>query len=238
MSEADLNALEREVELTRAKFANDLARLRSPHTLAEFKEDLWAHARDTKNGIVAELKARAAANPAAVAALAAGLGWRLFHRPPIATALVGLGLFSLLRTSPSQADYARAEDFFDPDEWTSRASTFADAAKQKVQDLSAQAAQAAHDAKTQVAEAAASAAERASDALRYADDTTRDRVARLAEDAASNSERASSGLRAAMPERDDRDNLLLGAAALAVTVAIGLAVQRRAHEQRAVSMVD
>ena len=73
MSEADLNALEREVELTRAKFANDLARLRSPHTLAEFKEDLWAHARDIKNSIVADLKARAVANPGAVAALAAGL---------------------------------------------------------------------------------------------------------------------------------------------------------------------
>jgi hypothetical protein len=39
MSAAELNALEREVELTRAKFANDLARLRSPHNIAEFKED-------------------------------------------------------------------------------------------------------------------------------------------------------------------------------------------------------
>jgi hypothetical protein len=64
MSDADLNALEREVELTRAKFANDLARLRSPHNIAEFKEDLWAHARETKDGIVADLKARAAAGVA------------------------------------------------------------------------------------------------------------------------------------------------------------------------------
>ena len=40
MSQADLNALEREVELTRAKFAHDLARLRSPHTLAELPNDL------------------------------------------------------------------------------------------------------------------------------------------------------------------------------------------------------
>src|SRR5262245_2415988 len=104
MSEGDLNTLEREVELTRAKFADDLARLRSPHNLAEFKEDLWAHARETKNGILADLKARAAANPAAVAAVAAGVAWRLFHRPPIATALVGLGLFSLLRTTPQHTD--------------------------------------------------------------------------------------------------------------------------------------
>jgi hypothetical protein len=239
MSEADLNALEREVELTRAKFANDLTRLRSPHTLAEFKEDLWAHARDTKDGVVADLKARAIANPAAVAALAAGVAWRLFHRPPIATLLVGLGLVGLLRTSPSQADYAKAEDFFDPDEWTSRVSTFADAAKQKIQDLSAQATQAAHDAKTQVAEAAASVAERASEmlrdtgdtareGLRETGDTARDRLTGLANDAASVSHRASAGLRGAMPDRDDRDTILLGAAALAVAAAVGIAFQRRA----------
>ena len=230
MSEADLNALEREVELTRAKFANDLARLRSPHTLAEFKDDLWAYARDTKNGVVADLKARAIANPAAVAALAAGVAWRLFHRPPIATLLVGLGLVGLLRASPSQADYAKAEDFFDPEEWKSRASALTDAAKQKVQDLSAQAAEAAHDAKAQVTEAAASAADRASDELRYAGDMARDRAARFADDAVSFSERASPKLRAAMPDRDDRDNLLLGAAAVAVAAAVGLAVQRRAHD--------
>jgi hypothetical protein len=85
MSAAELNALEREVELTRAKFANDLARLRSPHNIAEFKEDLWASAGEAKDRVLAEVKARAAANPLAVAALAAGVAWRLFHRPPIAT---------------------------------------------------------------------------------------------------------------------------------------------------------
>jgi hypothetical protein len=230
MSASELNALEREVELTRAKFANDLARLRSPHNIAEFKEDLWAHARKTKDGIVANLKARAAANPAAVAALAAGVAWRLFHRPPIATLLVGFGLVGLLRTSPSQADYARGEEFFDPDEWTSRASDVADAAKEKVQDWSAQASQAAREAKTQVAETAVSMVERASEALRDAGDTARDRMTRLTDDAASVSGRASARLHAAMPDRDERDNYLLGAAALAVTAAVGIAFQRRGHE--------
>jgi hypothetical protein len=104
MSQAELNALERDVEVTRAKFTHDLARLRSPHSLAEFKENLWAHARETKDGVLADLKPRAAANPAALAAVAAGVAWRLFHRPPIATALVGLGLLSLLRTSPERTD--------------------------------------------------------------------------------------------------------------------------------------
>jgi hypothetical protein len=227
MSAAELNALEREVELTRARFASDLARLRSPHNLAEFKEDLWAHARETKDGVLAEVKARAAANPLAVAALAAGVAWRLFHRPPIATLLVGLGLVGLLRTSPSQADYAKADDFFDPKEWTSRASAVADAAKQKVEDWSAQANEAAREAMTQVAETAASMAERASDALHDAGDTARDRVTRLADDAASFSDQASARLHAAMPDRDDRDNYLLGAAALAVAAAVGIAFQRR-----------
>jgi hypothetical protein len=228
MSTAELNALERDVELTRARFANDLARLRSPHNLAEFKEDLWARARETKDGVLAEVKARAAANPLAVAALAAGVGWRLFHRPPIATLLVGLGLVGLLRTSPSQTDYAKAENFFDPEEWTSRASAVADAAKQKVQDWSAQASEAARDAKTQIAKTAASTAERASDALRDAGDSARDGATRLADDAAASvSDQASARLRAAMPDRDGRDNILLGAAALAVTAAVGIAFQRR-----------
>jgi gas vesicle protein len=227
MSAAELNALERDVELTRARFASDLARLRSPHNLAELKEDLWAHARETKDGVLAEVKARAAANPLAVAALAAGVAWRLFHRPPIATLLVGLGLVGLLRTSPSQADYAKADDFFDPKEWTSHASAVADAAKQKVEDWSAQASQAAREAKTQVAETAASMTERASDAVHEAGDTARDR-ARLADDAASFSDQASARLHAAMPDRDDRDNYLLGAAALAVAAAVGIAFQRRA----------
>src|SRR5512133_51054 len=137
MSAAELNAVERDVELTRARFASDLARLLSPH------------AREAKDGVVAEVKARAAANPLAVAALAAGVAWRFFHRPPIATLLVGFGLVGLLRTSPTQADYANAEELFDPEEWRSRASRFADAAKQKVEDWSAQASQAARDAKTQ-----------------------------------------------------------------------------------------
>jgi hypothetical protein len=200
------------------------------------------HARETKNGIVADVKARAAANPLAVAALAAGVAWRLFHRPPIATLLVGLGLVGLLRTSPSKADYAFAEAVFDPDEWSSRASAFADAAKQKVEDWSAQASQAAHDAKTQVAETATSMVDRASDALRGggatardrlrdAGDTARDRLTRLANDATSVSDRASARVLAAMPDRDDRDNILLGAAALAVAAAVGIAFQRRAKEE-------
>ena len=245
MSSADLNALEREVELTRAKFADDLARLRSPENRARFKEDLWAHARERKDGIVADWKARAAANPLAVAAIAAGVGWRLFQRPPIATLLVGLGMVGLLRTSPSPEDYANAEDLFDPSRWSARAGDMADTAKQKVQEWGSQASETARDAArgagAQIAETAASVRERASDVLRDAGgmararlhgarDTAGAKMSEFAEDAASVSDHTSARLRAAMPDEADRDTLLLGAAALAVAAAVGIAARRRGHE--------
>jgi hypothetical protein len=53
---ADLNALQRDVEQARARFANDLARLRSPTNFARFKDDLWAEARETKDELVGKSK--------------------------------------------------------------------------------------------------------------------------------------------------------------------------------------
>ena len=115
MSEAELNVLERDVEQARERFAGDLARLRSPATLSNFQNDLWAQASETKDDLVekakeaatdgvqrlvSDLKDKAAANPAAALAIGAGLAWRLVHRPPIASLLVGIGLFNLWRTSP------------------------------------------------------------------------------------------------------------------------------------------
>ncbi len=114
---SDLDTLERDVIQARARFANDLARLRSPDNLARFKDDLWTEARETTDELVGktkeaakdgaqrmltELKERAAANPLATAAIGAGLAWRFIHRPPIATLLIGAGLFGLLRTSAPQ----------------------------------------------------------------------------------------------------------------------------------------
>ena len=74
---SDLDTLERDVIQARARFANDLARLRSPDNLARFKDDLWTEARETTDELVGktkeaakdgaqrmltELKERAAAN--------------------------------------------------------------------------------------------------------------------------------------------------------------------------------
>jgi hypothetical protein len=254
MSQSDLNALERDVEQARARFANDLARLRSPVHLARFKDDLWAEARETKDEwvektkeaakdgaqrVLTQLTERAAANPAAALAIGAGLTWRLFHRPPIATLLVGMGLVGLLRTSPSQRSsqpYMGLHDE-DPkpryrnDAGGASLATRVDAAKEKVQEWSVQTREAVRQTGTQIADKTASVADRASAVLHDAGDAARDTMTQIADKAGSVADRASHRLRDTIPERHDRDTYLLGAAALAVAAAVGIAFQRRAQIQ-------
>ena len=123
MQDAPLWALELDVEAARSKLVGDLATLRSPRTMSAFADDVKHEALDIKDslldqaktsvqssvsGIVEDLKAKAAANPAATLAIGAGIAWRVMHHPPIATALIGLGLYSLLRTPasrPPNGDY-------------------------------------------------------------------------------------------------------------------------------------
>src|SRR5687767_10900425 len=117
MSDPSLHQIEREVEAARAKLAGDLATLRSPATYSEFTSDLKSEALEMKDALVDkakssvqstfenfvdDMKARAAANPAATLAIGAGVAWRLIQHPPIATALIGAGLYSLFRTAPLQ----------------------------------------------------------------------------------------------------------------------------------------
>ena len=113
----NLQQLEMEVEASRAKLASELATLASPQTLSGFKNDIKhevlqakdAMIESTKSAVtsgvqqlVDDLKARALANPTAAVAIGAGIAWRLFQRPPVATALIGVGLYSLWRTEPSR----------------------------------------------------------------------------------------------------------------------------------------
>src|SRR3954452_136887 len=264
MSDAELNALERDVEQARARFADDLARLRSPSTLARFKDDAWAEASDTKDELVAktkeaakdgaqrlftELKERAAANPVAALAIGAGLAWRLVHKPPIATLLVGMGVVGLLRTSSARHSepymglhdedprllhrYGASEPGL-----AARAGELADVVKDKVQDWSAEAGDAARATATQVADTTTAVAQRASRALREvrdvardtaanvgdraaavagqasqavqdASDTVRETVAHMADRAAVLGHQASARLHEAMPDREHRDTYLL-----------------------------
>src|SRR5262245_49560602 len=70
---------------------------------ADATDDLKQEAFATRDAFWEKLKARAASNPAAVIAIGAGLAWRLIQRPPIASALIGVGLFSLWKTTPTTA---------------------------------------------------------------------------------------------------------------------------------------
>ncbi len=128
MTDPSLHELERDVEATRARLARNLRTLRSPTAHAEFteavKQDAFAAkdelvertrsaAQDRINDWVDAVKARAAENPAAVLAIAAGIGWRMIRNPPIATALIGVGLFSLLRGNAPPATGRSNEEYVD-----------------------------------------------------------------------------------------------------------------------------
>jgi len=106
-----LDALERDVARARARLADDIARLRDPRAMAQAKADLMDRATgykdrlvETVGGVASEraqgfteaLVHRAQDNPAAVVVMGAGLAWRLWKHPPIATLLLGAGLASLL----------------------------------------------------------------------------------------------------------------------------------------------
>jgi hypothetical protein len=105
LSDAKIRRLELEVEAARAKLATDLSRLRSPAAYADLRTSLKQDAQEAKDlivdqaksttqstlqGMVDDLKARAAANPAATLAIGAGIAWRIFRHPPIATARLTL----------------------------------------------------------------------------------------------------------------------------------------------------
>ena len=112
MIEPSLHELERDVEATRARLTRNLRTLRSSTARDELADALKHEALTMTNDMVDrtrseaqsrvdywvdDIKARAAENPLAVLAIAAGISWRLLRDPPIATALVGVGLFSLWR---------------------------------------------------------------------------------------------------------------------------------------------
>jgi ElaB/YqjD/DUF883 family membrane-anchored ribosome-binding protein len=111
MSEVD--ALERDVEVARARLVNRVAQLKAP-PISGVKDELVADATDYKDevidsakqkvtdaidGFVSDVKRRAADNPVAVAAIGAGIAWKLWQKPPITTLLVGAGVAALFGRS-------------------------------------------------------------------------------------------------------------------------------------------
>jgi hypothetical protein len=231
MSQAHLNALEGDVEAARARVAGDLARLRSPATLSEFKDELWAEARQSKDQIVEkssdylkdtgqrlldDIKGRAAANPVAALAIGAGLAWQLLRRPPIASLLVGVGVFGLMKTRPDpDADFAAGI--------TKQADDVSTLVAEQVQSWSAEASRVAQEAAAKVADNVSSLADRVSETATNAGEAARLSVTQIAANASSANGTADGGI---------RDQYLLGAAAVAIAAAIGIASQRHSQQDR------
>ena len=190
----------REVEAARAKLTADLAVLRSPTTFDSFTADLKQEAVETKdalldkakttaqstvNNFVEDLKAKAAANPAAALAIGAGLAWRLIKDPPIATALVGVGLFSLFRTSAS-----RPPDGVQPDYLAQGKRRL----KEQGGEFASKIGEMAEDMKEAVAEQASGVIGRTSDKLSDLSESTKETVKTWGETARAAGEQARSNI--------------------------------------------
>ena len=244
MGGASLGKLEQDVELARSRLAEDLSTLRSPTTVSEFTDGLKREAgqakdvlvekarstiQSTAQDFVQDLKAKAAANPMAALAIGAGLGWQFLRRPPIATTLVAAGMFSLLRTSSIQPDMNGQGD---------QLAYAKDRLKQQAGDLAGKVGDLASDAVEKVKEHAGEMAGAVGEQMRNVSAQHPDALDQLkkgggevVERAAAVANQASSAFNDAVGDAQVRDNLLLGAAGMAVAAALGLAYRRRVQEQ-------
>ncbi len=158
----------------------ELSTLRSPATYSEFSSELKYEALEMKDALVdkakssvqstidtfvEDLKARAAANPAAALAIGAGIAWRLIQRPPIATALIGAGLYSLFRTTPTHGNARTTDEYLAQakDRLAEQASDLAETVKDSASAIGEAAAEKATELATGVKERALAMGEAATE---------------------------------------------------------------------------
>jgi uncharacterized protein YdcH (DUF465 family) len=241
MSDISLKVHEREVESARAQLTEDLAVLCSARTFAGFTDDLKQQALDTKDAVWEKLKARAAANPAAVMAIAAGLGWRLMTRPPIASALIGLGLFSLWRTSAAPLDKhssflqqsAQSLKTQGEDLATAAGGMAADLAAQAKGTVSAKGTEAWEAAKAKVQdwnEQASARLDEARSKAKTASDSVVDGLRRQQHDLRDEIADMTAAAKESLRDEDTRNTVLIGIAGVAIAAAMGIACQKRISE--------
>jgi ElaB/YqjD/DUF883 family membrane-anchored ribosome-binding protein len=247
MSEPSLSHLERDVETARAKLAGDLSTLRSPSTTAEFTETLKQEAVDAKDALVEkakasvqssieslieEAKARAAANPAAALAIGAGVAWRLIRHPPITSLLVGAGLLSLFRTQPAYAYGGTSRDYLShaKTRLVEQASEAADLAKEKAAALTETVTDKVAKATNELTERVQDLADQAATAAHQMAGETKEHANEMWRDTKDALEQARHSADSIAPTAATRDQMLLGAAGVAVIAALGIACQRRMVE--------
>jgi hypothetical protein len=252
MSQDDLDTLERDVEAARNRVAGDVARLRKPAIVADFKNDVTSKALSLKDELVqqasdtasgtaqrvwSDLKGRARANPGAVFAIGAGLAWHLARHPPITTVLVGLGLTSLMRTDPLSEEspiVTRATELAGTvqetaREWSAEGREAIATAAEKAREWSTDgreaietAADKAREWSADGREAIATAAEKARQWTGEAAETLSHASSRVADLA------QDSGRRLSPYDSQVRDSYLLGVATLAIGAAAVISMKRGA----------
>ena len=239
MNDADIRRIEREVEAARAKLVTDLSRLRSPRAYDDFAETaknvlvdkVKTSTQSAWQALVENMKAKAAENPAATLAISAGLAWRLFRHPPIATALIGAGLFSLLRTPSAHIIARESGDYVShaterlKQQATDLASGVADRASDLASELNNDAGKITEAIKQQSAQLAGAATDKVQEWAAGVGEAVRD-VPDHAASLARTAERSTQHLR----DPEVSDNILLGIAGAAVIAALGVAYQRRTEE--------
>lgn len=255
---------EHDVRSARDKLTADLAALRSPANLREFtavlkheavaaKDSVVQQTKDSVQsavqGIVVDLKSKASSNPAATLAIAAGIAWQLFRNPPIVTALIGVGLYSLLRTPSLRPAAKDNREYLDQgaerlkqqvtDFGTDAVGVAADvgqtlfekgaqlynSGKGKMQDLSL-------DAIDSATNAGLAVKQRTDGLAASAHRTFHDALDQVEEVATRSADAAARGLKEITESPRDlpwgsRDTLLIGVAGVAVAAAVGIAVQKR-----------
>jgi hypothetical protein len=254
MAQSELDRLEGDVHEARRRLTSDLEVLRAPGTFTSFKDELVAEARQSGDDaitratswserLLTEIKERAAANPLAVGAIAAGIGWRILRKPPITTMLVGYGVYSLFRTQPGQLAPG-AETVY-------QAIDAAVTAKEQVQQWSKEAGEAVAHVRDVVVPAVTDTVQRwtgeagegvaeATDSVQALASSTSERAGRWGADVGATVAEATGSLEAAAlrgaqriqhvaMDEQQREKVLLGAAAVALTTALWLAWLRR-HE--------
>ena len=267
MAHVELDRLEEEVHEARQRLKSDLAVLRAPGTFSNFKDKLVTEARTAGDDavataksaatnwserLIAEIKERAAANPVAVGAIAAGIGWRILRKPPITTMLVGYGLYSLYRTKPGELAPG-AETVY-------QAADLAVAAKEHVQQWSKEAAEAAvhvrdvvtpavtdtvHQLSAKAGEAVAKATgsvqalgTSSSQNLRRWGADVGATVARVTDSAQTLGAQGAESFQHFTMDREERDKMLLGVAAATLATALGVTWLRRWNERPPATLSD
>jgi hypothetical protein len=229
--DADIRRLEQEVVSARAKLAVGLSKLRSQQPYEEFADtaremivDKVKQSSQTAwQGMIDNVKAKVAENPAATLAIAAGLAWRSYRHPPLATALIGGGLYSLLRTSVDRENVTEMDHVTRAKERlqqqaTTLAGSVTEGALDVASDLKRTASGFAETVTEQSAQIAGAATDKVQEWAAKANETLR-------------SQRAHGALLARQPMA--RDNLLLGVAGVAVFAALGLAYRRGQDDKSA-----